>query len=374
MNIACACGAKYRVPDHLAGRRLRCRKCNGAVEAPAVVAAERTEAAGEDLLTSLAAGMALPQERPAAVVVAETIEESAAAPLRRIGFRDSGEQAAPRTAPRAEGSIAAYLAAVRASFLLPFHFLNLITLGILTLTLSAGRFLPYAGCLGFAGSLVVWGYFAAFMLNAVREDEITQPDLSEGFGSSLLLPAIEYAYAQFIGLLPALIFAGVRIWSGAWGSGRAVGAVTMFSPPAHELAILLALAVAGLLLWPMCLLVVAVSGGMGGVFRPDLIVRTILRTPVAYAVVVACAYSSRAVGGRVAAAAGIRSSEQRRGDGHVPPSGHGLCVRVFHRDAGGGPLLPPLQIALRVVVGIVASDRGTAVAAAIDASPSCLSL
>lgn len=264
-------------------------------------------------LSSLMSGSALP--RPA-TEVAEHVAGVAAPPKSRSPrgnppARVIGERRPSPTVPDGVGGtvypvggIIAYIAAVRRSCFSLLRPLNLVTLGLVALSLVGTIVLSVVGLFGLVGQLIIWGYFAAFMLNAVQdaaagEEDLTQPDVAQGLWDGLFQPAMLYGAANLLVLLPVIGFVAYRVFSGAWSGDDTLAldgfAFIRAAAPPQEFAFTIVLYALGIFLWPMVLLVVAVGGSLTELVRFDLILRTIRRTLPGYCIVVLCVYGSQLI-------------------------------------------------------------------------------
>lgn len=308
MKLTCACGASYRVPEKHVGKKVRCKRCSTVL----VVAAPAPNYT--DGLEVLAAGAAI--ERPATPPEVESQphadepvhEEHRRKPVRVIGAGTAGGVSKGSEAARPVGGIRAYLADVARSFYLPLQVGNLVTIGIVSLALLSPLLMVFGGCFGVLLApviwLLAWAYFAAFMLTVVQDaaagnEELTQPDLLDGFFSGVFRPAFLYLSGWVVSQAPTISLVTIRSLSGAWDL-RSMH-VDFSNPywvlnaglPRGDVVLYLVLYLLGQFLFPMILLVFAVGGGVYGVVRVDLIARTILRTLPGYCIVTVCVYASQ---------------------------------------------------------------------------------
>lgn len=308
MKLTCACGASYRVTEAHVGKKVRCKRCSTVLAVPA------PEANSTGGLEALAEGAAI--ERPAPPPVAESQphadesahEENRRKPVRVIGAGTAGGVSKGSEAARPVGGIRAYLADVARSLCLPLQVGNLVTIGIISLALLSPLVMVFGGCFGVFLAPVIWilawAYYAAFMLTVVQDaaagnDELTQPDLLDGFFSGVFRPAFLYLSGWVVSQAPTISLVTIRSLSGAWDL-RSMH-VDFSNPfwvlnaelPHADVVLYLVLYFLGQFLFPMTLLVLAVGGGAFGIVRVDLIARTILRTLPGYCVVTICVYASQ---------------------------------------------------------------------------------
>ncbi|MGE3181700.1 MAG: hypothetical protein AB7N71_08725, partial [Phycisphaerae bacterium] len=211
----------------------------------------------------------------------------------------------PGERPReGKGSIAAYLAAVRTSSFQLLNLGNLVTLGIVIGLLGASFVLWFAGAYGLIGLAMIYAYYAAFLLNVAQdaaggEDELTQPPLEHGLWDGIFFPALQFGLTYLVTRVPAWAYLATML---AQYDAELIGAAAenpfqtlLDAGLTKELAIYTGLLFAGILLWPMYILIVAVGGSIFGISRFDLVMRTILQTLPAYLVTVGLVYLAQAL-------------------------------------------------------------------------------
>lgn len=311
MTLKCKCGAKYRLPESAAGKRGKCKKCGGVFTVPARKAVP--VAAVEDDLYALAGGDAV--ARPQSEMPADGPDSEIPEPLRIPSPEAAREREIETERPReGKASIAAYLAAVRNSSFQLVNVGNAITLAFIVVVMAASFVLWFAPMYGMIGLAMIYGYYYAFLLNAARdaaggEDELTQPPLEDGLWDGFFLPAIQFGLTYLVTLLPPYLYLGAALSQSnpdlLTGELLSPYQVLLDEGLTTELVIFVLLQFAGLFIWPMYILVVAVGGSILAISRFDLIVKTIVKTLPAYIVTVALVYLAQ---GMPLAAAAIQEA------------------------------------------------------------------
>ncbi|MBK8913845.1 MAG: hypothetical protein IPM64_04440 [Phycisphaerales bacterium] len=289
IKARCACGAKYQVPDSAAGRSARCKKCGDTFR---IEAADALSASPVDDLYALAGGAAVDVPRPAP-------EAAEAVPVQATVRYVADPAAAPRTDRGGALRDAAALGrAIGGNLRVMLRGGSLATLFILWILLTMRTVASFAGCLGTVTSLIISGWYMAYLFNVVtsgadNEEELPSMSLEGGWVDDIVAPLAKYLLAYALALLPffgSLIYVIALEASGDVDQlGNAMGA--LFGAGASQTATLTALGalvggslLAGLAFFPMLLLVAAV-GGAGPMFRIDLMLRTIIGTLPGYALV-----------------------------------------------------------------------------------------
>ncbi len=271
------CEKRYRVDDGKLGKALRCRQCGKVFR----VAAPPPDA---DPLP-----VAPPPPPP---VAPPPPPDPACTGHVGAGVVDEPEQRRP-------GSLRAYLRDVADTLAFSRSPGNVATFAIMAVIVALrDTLLPWAGCLGLAGIMIVSGWVAAFLLNTVvnaaaGDDEL--PSIATtGWWDDIVLPLVKYAVSWVAAWLPlvaglaylaAMESLGVDEALGQLGQAIGLNFDQIMNSDLAGAALVMALLVVSISFWPMTLLVVAV-GGMPALVRLDLMVRTILRTLPAYCVVV----------------------------------------------------------------------------------------
>lgn len=285
-----SCQARYQVSAKTAGRRAKCKQCGQAFRIPEFRRpAEEEELRLADVVPGSAAAAPAAGAAPGGTVMAEAIltEDS-------VGY-------AAGDVPDVEvvrGAYAGYLQSLAWSLCFPRHMGSLITFIIVWVIMLIGGFVgSVGGCIGLVGSLIVTGWYMSFQLNVVAsaaggEEELPTLALTEGWWDDIVAPFLKMLCTYVLACLPVLVYS---LALGATGgllallnpTGGGVGAAGVAQYLIGQLVLMLL----GFFVWPMLVLVVA-CGDFGGLLRPDLMARTILRSLPAYLVVVAAVYIS----------------------------------------------------------------------------------
>lgn len=315
-RVACACGARYQLPDTAVGRRARCKKCGGVFEVGAA-ANDPAEAAGPP--KSIAKPAAPPRAAPAATpaqpavdghddwlalaageaVAVERDDELAEAQPIAAEVRYVPEAKLARVrAPALLSDCAALARRLPGALTLPFALGNLITLFFLVILIVMREFVVYAGLYGYVGWLIITGWYMSFQYNVVEGAAANEPDLpsfglTEGVYEDVVVPLFKYVLTFLLCLAP-FVSACLYVWavlaSGdaqtlidlletAFGAGKGAAVATTATAVLLGGGLLL-----GMFFFPIMLLVGAV-GGAGAMFRMDLMLKTMMRTFLAYLLV-----------------------------------------------------------------------------------------
>ena len=153
--------------------------------------------------------------------------------------------------------------------------------------------------LGWAAAVLIEGWFAAICLNVVGsaangEEDLTIGDYAGDFFGEVVVPISKFLAATAVAVLPAYYFLAFLISRVTLGPGMTqwdyilgaalygnYGSLLDLVGDDPLFFLLPVLAFAGLFLWPMLLLVVAI-GGFAGLGRIDLMAITVARTFPAY--------------------------------------------------------------------------------------------
>ena len=144
------CGARYRVPEKLRGRKVKCKKCGKPFR---IAPPPEEQEVGEDLLGALAEGeiqvsSAPPPPPPPDAFAAFPATQSAGAVV-------------AETAERPATGIGTYLRDVGKSLLFFRHGGDLITFVIVAIVVALQVLLGFAGCLGLLGVIIINGWYMA---------------------------------------------------------------------------------------------------------------------------------------------------------------------------------------------------------------------
>lgn len=274
----CECGAKYRVPDESLGKRAKCKRC-GAVF---------TLKEEDDGPIPLAGGWD------------EAIQHSAAAtslPTRAEQMPPPGSPAAAAAAPYLHGRVTVTPAGPRTywtnvlwSFLFVAHPSDLVSFIIIAGLLIIAPMIPFVG---WFVNLLLLCWFSAFRFNIVAsaaagDERLPDVEMSTDYYADFIEPFLRWIASWVVVLAPAI---GYLIF--AWKQGRLTGAEVgevlangltgLWQGTSSGVTAFDFLLCAGMAMWPMVVLCLAL-GGFDCLFRPDLMVVTIVRTLPAYLV------------------------------------------------------------------------------------------
>ncbi|MCG3136900.1 MAG: hypothetical protein HJJLKODD_00738 [Phycisphaerae bacterium] len=285
-NVTCTCGAKFRFPDSVIGKKAKCRQCGHIFEIT-------TEDEGE---------LELVPEEPVVIsgTAATIAAPAAAAHAPQIGR-------AFHAAGAAASAMGTYLASLGKALIFPVHKSNIINFLIIAVILAFSVFLRFAACLGMIGLIFITGCYAAYLFQVVEssangEPELPALEISDGLWEGVLLPALRMIGSWLVVLAPALVYLILVPQAGT--GGGPFGLLKNLTGPlgiSDYDPVLLVLGFGGMFFWPMAILCIAI-GGFASLARIDLIIRTIIRTLPGYILVVVLVFGS------VLAAEGINAA------------------------------------------------------------------
>lgn len=285
LNVRCPnCGAQYHIPPEKRGKHAKCVKCGERflIEAPP----EPPTQPPLDLeLETLATGGALDSLRAA------TSSLPPALPPSDEPTRTGDDDAPPPIGP----AIAAYLGDVLTTIPIMLKPRNLATLFVIWAIYMLEFLSLYSCCMSVVVTIVVTGYYFAFMLNVViegaaREEDLPPPTFAGNWVDDAIAPLGKYLAVLIVTLLPLI---GVLTWASSASLIDGFDALAVLGNVVRSdlrplLALdpsirtpALAMLILGEVMQPMFFLCVAV-GGMNTLLRWDLMIRTILRTLPAY--------------------------------------------------------------------------------------------
>jgi predicted Zn finger-like uncharacterized protein len=366
MQVECPhCGTRYRVPDASAGQRARCKRCGR----PFALGTPPPELDDELRLTdieSLGRGQAVaapPSPAPSAAPVRPA--EAAAVSLGYAKGTAVGEGGAVGGAPMLS-SFAAYPRDVAGTLRLLVTPGGLVTFVFVWMIVSVRLLSGFALCLALPMILITTGWYLAYLLSVVEsgaagEDELPGLTLTEGFVDGIFMPLLKFLAVSVVATLPLDIALTWSVGTGRMAledafavllSSLATDYGPLLSLSGEELLILGPSLLMAILLQPILLLVVAI-GGIRSLIRFDLIFGTIARTlPVYLAVlllVCVCLWVPDLLVAPVVKAAGPDPATIMGGAGGAERA---VGAAGDRRHASHRAVLPPLQGALRVVVGV----------------------
>jgi len=296
-----ACHTRYKVPDEVAGRRARCKKCGQPFQVP-----DAPPDSGRLSLTALT-----PPGEGSTVRLRVDKPQRGNKAKKGVRLRDEAEEkqiAAPGVwGPFLRDLASCLWAPVRPGNLAPF------LIAWFLLTISKPGLWSFLICapVGLTIWAIVNGWYLSFQFNTVvaatdGKDELPTVTFGAGFVDDVLVPLLKMVLTQLGALLPAIVFVTVLMLtrSGsvdyAQGVGPGVGPLSIYLTAAGSAnggtapTVALALLAAGLAVWPMLVLATAV-GGAPAVFRFGTMARGLIRTIAAYALVLFTVYAAAAV-------------------------------------------------------------------------------
>jgi predicted Zn finger-like uncharacterized protein len=300
------CHARYKVPNEVAGRRARCKKCGQPFQIP-----EAPPDSGRLSLTALTPsdeGSTVIQSR---IQLDKPTRGKAGAAVRLRGQAQKEAAAAPSAwGPFLRGLAGSLWAPVRPINLAPFLIVWIL------LTVSKPTLSSYVliwPALALAVWAIVSGFYLSFQFNTALSAADGQHELpaltpTSGFTADVLVPMLKLGLTRLLVLLPAIIFVAAMVL-GRGGSARYVTGVGPSPGPVNIYftatagasgaaipVIAIILLAAGLALWPILVLIAGMGSGRT-VFRFDSAFRTLLRTLPAYmcAALTVCAAEAIAV-------------------------------------------------------------------------------
>ncbi len=288
------CSARYRLPEKLLHKRVKCKKCGKTFQAGGPRPADEDS----DLFAGLMDEGGQPRIAPPPPPPPPDITTPE---------RVAADAQAKAVTPAGGGGMGAYLRDVGRSLLF-FRGLGSVVIFVIVVALVITRFfVAFAPCFGLVGSLIISGWVMAFMLNVVASGaagETDLPDLSVGsWFAGIIVPLVKYLLSWIVAMIPFVVALGYFLVFNqidmpeaiAQFSAALLGEFTLaFDQTAGGNTLMGLLLLLSLATWPMLVLVVAV-GGIPGLVRIDLMVRTVIKTLPAYVVVVLLAYLGMAV-------------------------------------------------------------------------------
>ena len=180
---------------------------------------------------------------------------------------------------------------------------NLIIFVIVWFMLCVARIvLPWAPLIGPVGTWIILSWYCAFRFSVIMEtstgkDELPDFDLTDGVWDGMVLPFFKWIGSWLIIFAPAFVFAIVALQTMVAASGGFIallsGGLTsmMQGAIAAEAIVFVLLLLAGLVIWPILILCVAL-GGFASVARVDLMVVTVFKTFPMYLLTVAVVFGT----------------------------------------------------------------------------------
>jgi hypothetical protein len=294
------------LPDSAIGKRAKCKKC-GAVftveapeeEGPIPIADEPFPLAG-DLDSAIARGEAPPTSPPTG------FDGAAVPPAPAVDMSKIGEAYKPPGR--------SYWQNLFWTFLFPASPGNLVTFIALWFALTFlplfGALLPCAGfILAFILQIIVLGMYCAVRFSIIEsaaggDEDLPGLTFNDGIWEDILLPMFRWIGSWLVVQLPALLYYFYGYWTTGgtldlWDViGALVDGLTGMIGAGDSDPALVVLAYAGLFLWPMVVLCVAL-GGFDSLKRLDLIFVTIGKTFPIYLLTVGLVFGTELLGGYI---------------------------------------------------------------------------
>jgi predicted Zn finger-like uncharacterized protein len=319
VSVRCpSCAARYRVPEKLYDKKVKCKKCGKPFR---ISAPPQQRQPDEDLLSALAEGEIQAQSAPPP-------PPPDAFPTFAGPQAEASISGAPAT-ERPPTGLGTYLTDVGKSLLFFTHGGDLFTFAIVVFIVFLQLPLAVVPCIGFFLVLIVVGWYMAFQLNVVlgaSGGETDLPDLATGdWMEGVILPLLKYFASWVMALVPFAIGLGylvmfdqMDVWEalGHFGTALKGDFASAFDADQGGGPLLGAILLLAMTLWPMMLLVVAV-GGIPGLVRFDLMLRTIIKSFPAYVLVVILAYTGVVGPALLSAAALAAAAEGTEGAGLI---------------------------------------------------------
>lgn len=285
--IECPCGAQFTYPERLAGKRVRCKRCEEPLVLPPLEPHKEEDDGGVWSSFADEAANAATQAR-----------ERQQRQWREAQEREAmaAESDVQRVNPdgRHAGDLsrrwAAYWKDVGGSFVLILNPSNLPTIITLCIISGVQPIVSMAPCFGFVGGLVLSGWLCSFYFNLVLHAAGGETDMPEmsffgGWVDDVFVPLFKFAGVTVLCMLPFIVYS-------------LTSSVGFFEALEGEDSTALLLWVLGALAFPMIMLMTAL-GGLGSLMHPILLLQTLARTFIPYAVT--CALVGGAIYGMMKA-------------------------------------------------------------------------
>lgn len=273
-SVSCSCGARYKIAESSIGKKAKCKKCGETFELK---------------LPEEAEPIAIADEVGFAGAVAELVERDGATPAKDLGVAAASAMALPSKA----GSIRTehivthdhqmgtrqYFRDLLATFVFPKKLGNLVNFVVMWVVLVVGLFGAYVPFFGIILVLMSLGWYAAFRFRVIAsaaagEEDVPMLSFEGGIGEGMIIPLLRWVGTWIVVFVPFLVLMTVMA---AASISAIMGGVTGIITASGSAVSLLLLVVAGLCLWPMVVLCVAL-GGFEALVRVDLIASTVVKT------------------------------------------------------------------------------------------------
>ncbi|MCP4250539.1 MAG: hypothetical protein GY778_26140 [bacterium] len=276
-RYTCACGARYRLPEGSGGRQARCKKCGKIftipADKPAPVAPPDDDYWDFEKHSS---GPPPAGPSPSAPLPPTDSHGTGVAPS-DSPYNPDELVAMGRAATAAPSRQRGFWADVGWTFGMFTEPGNLIMLIIIWFLHGILPYVIVAPCIGIICALIVYGWLCSYWFNVIveaayGEDSLPSLSLTEGLMDDVIAPLFKFLGASVLAWAPAIVCAVAL---------SLITSVSFGQVTADPETLLVVLVAVSMFLWPMVLLVTAV-GGLGAVFRLDLLAATVARTLLPY--------------------------------------------------------------------------------------------
>ncbi len=281
-KFTCSCGARYKFPDTLRGKRAKCKKCGEVftleVEDEGVIpiADEPVTTAPSTFENPVAPELFTKNPQQGEVFI----------PSGHSGSRVASASDSPALDVAAPSG-KSFSSDVLWAFLFPAIPGNLAVFLIILFVMVTG---PYIPIVGFIINIFVIGWYAAFRFAVIKssaagEENLPNVNVSNDFWGDFIAPLFQWAGSWIIVMLPAYLYLFAAIQQGSIPSqvfySVLVGGIGGSVQSASGMYVFYLLLFTGLFLWPMVALCLAM-GGFSTLYRIDLILLTICKTFFSY--------------------------------------------------------------------------------------------
>lgn len=273
-RCACSCGARYRVPLGSLGKTSRCKKCGSVF----------TLAEADETLT-VAPLVESEEEAPQVAVQGQIFSPSGAPAL--LSTEDVFTASVPADLLKRQ-----YSSDVIWAFLFPTALGDILMfLGIWLVFFFASLAVAPIRFLWAIFWFLLFGWYAAYRFDilesaAAGEEELPSPLATRNLAGDLVAPILGWIGSWMVVMVPAALYVAYLLDRGmldALGVTQMVsgGLRGVLGGSTADLPALTVLVAAGIVAWPMVVLCIAV-GGFATLYRPDLIMATVLKTMPGY--------------------------------------------------------------------------------------------
>ncbi len=291
------CGTRYNLPHGAGGKKVRCNKCGAIARVPE----DEFQLLPDDGPIPIADGSNDFFAEAAAAAAGPTIPVAPPEPPSPGAMEDADAYVRAGHVPDRRGAGHTFWGDVGWSFLIITQPSNMIVFVIVWVLNIIWFVVGWAPCIGTLARLIVFGWIWAFYFKCVAEtaagdDDLPTLKLTEGVWDDIVLPIIKIVAATVLTVGPSIIY--LIVAGAVFGGGALAGLGTLTAGNAGAVAAAIAvpffgLLIAGVFLWPITILVLAL-GNVVDTFRLDLLVRTVIRSFLPYLAV--CLLVAAAIG------------------------------------------------------------------------------